>query len=350
MTTVNVASISSALQKRFEPDVVGQIMRAAPMLQILGPNVRDADGQNIQWTVKFGTEGASGSAAAISEGTDVSTFNTDTKETAVLTYGTYHEAFEVTGKALSIALASGNPRALADLFESEISDAAMRLAWTLANEFWSGNGSGERMTGLLGGAILDTGTYAGIARGTYSQWQGKVHANGGVARAPTFALLRALSTAIYKACGMRPNFYACGPSTHDKFAALFTEQRRYVQEVMGPGGAIKLAAGHRAVEFDGVGLVEDVNCPEGKIVALNTNFLFLKQLPQPGQVVTRAMPDRPLETAPESNQGGGPIRLRVRIQPLAVNGDKFRFALYIYPQVQVRRPNAFGVLDDLQYT
>lgn len=346
MTTVNVASISNALQKRFEADVVGQIMRAAPMLQILGPNVRDAEGQNIQWAVKFGTAGA-GSAAAIAEGADVGTFNTDTKETAVLTYGTYHDAFEVTGKALSVALAAGNPRAIADLFEGEIRDSAMRLAWSLAGEFYNGDGVGERMVGLLGGAILDTGTYAGLSRVTYTQWRGTIQANGGVPRAVSFALLRALSTAVYKACGMRPNLFVCGPSTHDKFAALFNEQRRYVQEVTGPGGMIKLAGGFRAVEFDGVALVEDVNCPEGQILALNLDYLFFKQLPQPGQSPTRSMGERPLETAPEQTKGGGPLPLRVRIQPLAVNGDKFRFAIYIYPQVQVRRPNAMGSLQDL---
>lgn len=350
MTTVNVASIANALQKRFEPEVVSQIMRAAPMLQILGPNVRDAEGQNIQWAVKFGDAGAAGSDAAISEGTDVSAFNTDTKQTAVLTYGTYHDAFEVTGKALSIAMAAGNPRAIAELFESEIADSTMRLAWTLAKELYLGDGSGERMTGLLGGAILDSGTYAGIARGTYAQWAGTVQANGSVARPVSFALLRAMSTAVYKACGMRPNLYVCGPSTHDKFSALFLEQRRYVQDVLTPNGKVTLAGGHRAVEFDGVSLVEDVNCPEGKILGLNLSQLFFKQLPQPGQSPTRSMGERPLETAPESTQGGGQIRLRVRIQPLAVNGDKFRFALYIYPQVQVRRPNAFGTLDDLSYT
>lgn len=348
MTTVNVASIASALQKRFETDVVSQIQRAAPMLQILGPNVRDAEGQNIQWTVKFGTASA-GSAASISEGADVATFNTDTKEAAVLTYGTYHDAFEVTGKALSIALAAGNPRALADLFESEIKDSAMRLAHALAGEFWNGDGSGERMVGLLGGAILDSGIYAGINRATYPQWAGTLQGNGSVARAQSFALVRALSTAIYKACGVRPTMFAAGPSTLDRFSTLFTEQRRFTQNVTGPGGPVTLSGGHRALEFDGVAMVEDVNCPEGNIVAMNMDYLYFKQLPQPGQLATRSMGDRPLEAAPEATKGGGLLNLRVRIQPLAVNGDKFRFAIYIYPQIQVRRPNAFGVLQDLQY-
>lgn len=348
MTTVNVSSVSNALQKRFEEDIVSAIMRAAPMLQVLGPNVRDAEGQNIQWVVKFG-DASAGSAAAISEGADVSTFNTDTKATAVLTYGTYHDAFEVTGKALSVAMSAGNPRVLADLFESEIKDSSMRLAHALGTEFWLGDGSGERMTGLLGGAILDSGTYANIDRATYTQWRGTILANGGTPRDPSFALLRALSTAIYKKCGMRPTLFAAGPATHDKFSALYQEQRRYVQDIMSPGGKVTLSGGHRAVEFDGVSLVEDVNLPEGKIVALNLDSLYFKQLPQPGQIVTRSNGERPLETQGEMYNGGGPIRLRVRIQPLAINGDKFRFALYCYPQVQVRKPSAFGVLADLNY-
>jgi hypothetical protein len=205
------------------------------------------------------------------------------------------------------------------------------------------------MVGLLGGAILDSGTYAGISRGTYPQWSGTLQGNGGVARAQSFALVRALSTAIYRACGVRPTMFAAGPSTLDKFSTLFTDQRRFVQDVTGPGGAVKLSGGHRALEFDGVAMVEDVNCPEGNIVAMNMDYLYFKQLPQPGQLATRSMGERPLEAAPEQNKGGGMLNLRVRIQPLAVNGDKFRFAIYIYPQIQVRRPNAFGVLQDLQY-
>jgi hypothetical protein len=348
MATVDLASLTAVLQRRFEPDVVSQIQRAAPMLQVLGPNVRDADSHVIQWDVKFGSASA-GSAAAIAEGADVSTFNTDTKVPAVLSFGTYHDAFEITGKAIASAIASGNPAALAALFESEIRDSAMRLSHALATEFYSGDGSGERMMGLLGGAILDSGTYAAINRATYPQWRGNIRANGGVPRAVSFELLRGLSTDVYKACGLRPNFIVCGPSTHDQYGSLFGPQRRYITDINTPGGVMKLSGGYRALEFDGVPLMEDVNCPEGKFLFLNLDYLLFRQLPQPGQVVTRSMGERPLETAPEQTRGGGPIPVRVRIQGLAITGDKYRFALYVYPQVQVRRPQAFGILSDISY-
>lgn len=348
MTTVNLSSITNVLQQRFEPEVISQIQRAAPMLQVLGPNVRDADSHVIKWDVKFGTQGA-GSSAAIAEAADVSTFNTDTKVAASLDYGTYHEAFEISGKALSAAAASGNPAAIANLFESEITDAVQRLAWSLAQEWYNGDGTSERMLGLLGGAILDTGTYAGISRSTYAQWAGTIEANGGVTRDVSFSLLRHLSTTIYTRCGVRPNFLVCGPRTHDRYGALFTDQRRYTQVVNGVGGEIKLQGGFRALDFDGLPLLEDVNCPEGMMFMLNLSTLFFKQMPQPGMNVTRASGERPLETAAEQLKGGGPIPLRVRIQPLAVNGDKFRFALYIYPQIQCRKPQANGILQDLNY-
>lgn len=348
MPAVNLASITDVLQKRFEPDVVSQIQRAAPMLQVLGPNVRDADSHVIQWDVKFGTAGY-GSGAAITEGADVATFNTDTKVPAVLPFGTYHDAFEITGKALASAVASGNPAVLADLFASEIRDSSNRLAHALATEFYEGNGAGERMTGLLGGAILDSGTYASINRATYSQWRATVRGNGGIGRALSFSLLRDTSTRIYKACGLRPNFIVCGPSTHDQYGALFGDQRRYITDINTPGGMIKLAGGYRALEFDGVPIMEDVNCPEGKVLFLNLDYLLFRQLPQPGQVATRSAGERPLETAPEQTKGGGPVPVRVRIQPLAITGDKYKFALYSYPQVQVRRPQAFGVLEDINY-
>lgn len=349
MTTVNFSSVTGALQKRFAPEVTSQIMRASPILQILAGNIKMGDGQNIQWVPKFGTASA-GSAAATTEGADVSTFNSDTKEAASLLFGTYSEAFEVTGKALAAAAAAGNPEQLANLFESELMDAANRLAHAIGGEIYNGNGSGERMTGLLGGAILDTGTYAGLSRVTYPQWRGNVYANGGVGRDVTIAMMRSTRTNVYKASGEKPGLIVGGPSTCDAYGGTFKEQRRYVTDIKGGGGAvIKLDGGYTALEFDGVPVVEDVGCPEGKLLFLNLQHLFVKQLPQPGMVASAQATTRPLEVQGEQIRGGGSTRFIIRIQPLAVNGDKFRFALYCYPQLQVRKPNAFGTLEDLNY-
>lgn len=350
MSTVNLSSVTGALQKRFERDVVSQIMRASPILQLLGPNVKMADGQNIQWVPKFGTASA-GSAAATSEGADIATFNTDTKEVASLTFGTYSEAFEITGKALASALAAGNPEQLANLFESELMDASQRLAHAIGGEIYNGNGAGERMTGLLGGAILDSGTYAGLSRITYPQWRGNVYGNSGVGRDLTIALMRATRTGVYKASGIKSGLIIGGPSTVDAYGATFKEQRRYVTEIRTVGGnTVKLDGGYTALEFDGIAVVEDVGCPEGKLLFIDMGNLFVKQLPQPGMIPSAQATTRPLEVQGEQmRNSGGATKLVIRIQPLAVNGDKFRFALFCYPQVQVRRPNAFGVLEDLNY-
>lgn len=349
MTTVNFSSVTGALQKRFAPEVTSQIMRASPILQILAGNIKMGDGQNIQWVPKFGTASA-GSAAAIAEGADVATFNTDTKEQASLLFGTYHEAFEISGKALAAAAAAGNPEQLANLFESELMDAAQRLAHAIGGEIYSGTGAGERMTGLLGGAILDTGTYAGLSRITYPQWRGNVYGNGGVGRTVTIPMMRAVRTGVYKASGEKPGIILGGPSTVDQYGNTFGDQRRYVTDIKGAGGAvIKLDGGYTALEFDGTSVVEDVGCPEGKLLFLNLQHLFVKQLPQPGMIASAQATMRPLEAQAEQLRGGGPTRFIIRIQPLAVNGDKFRFALYCYPQVQVRKPNAFGILEDLNY-
>lgn len=348
MANVDLASVTNVLQRRFESDVVQAIQRAAPMLQVLGPNVRDADSHVITWDVKFGTAGY-GSSAAITEGANVSTFNADDKVPATLGFGTYHDAFAISGKAIAAAMASGSPAALAALFESEINDSAERLAHALATEFYSGDGSGERMTGLLGGAILATGTYAGINRASYSQWRGNVRANGGTGRAISFALLRQLSTDIYVASGMRPDFLVCGPRTHDAYGAIFGDQRRYTQQINTPSGTVTLQGGYRALEFDGIPLMEDVNCTEGKVLMLSLKNLYLRQLPQPGQNVAAGSTQRNVQTAAEQTKGGGPIPMRVRIQPLAITGDLYKFALYVYPQVQVRKPSAFGILDDINY-
>ena len=347
MTTVNLAAVAAALQTEFEPDIISQINRSSPLLQLLP--VKRFRGQNVTFDVRFGSAGA-GSGAAIAEGADVSTFNTDTKVPAVLQFVTMHEAFEVTGVALAAAMNSGQPQALVDLFGEEVTAACQRLAHAIGSEMYNGTGAANRMTGLIGGgALATTGTYAGLARGTYAQWAGNVLANGGVPRALALALMRQSMREAYIDSGFRPDVIVCDPIQFDKYGALIDPQRRFVDSVRTASGEIKLDGGYRALEFDGRMLVEDVNCPAGKMIFLSSQKVCVAELPQLGLDAARSAGERPLSVgADEKNDGR--LMLSARVQPLAVLGDKYRFAIYVYVQMVVKQPNACCVLEDLVAT
>ena len=345
MATVNLAAVANALQAEYEQDVISSINRSSPLLQLV--TKKNFGGKNITWDVRFGSASA-GSSAAIAEGADVSTFSTDTKVPAVLQYATYFEAFEVTGLALAAAANSGSPMALVDLFREEVTSAASRLAVAVGAELYGGTGSSNRMTGL-DTALAATGTYAGIDRSTYAQWAANVDANGGSARALSVALMRKAMRLAYIASGFRPDLILCDALTFDKYGALMDPQRRFVDEVRVAGGPIKLDAAYRALEFDGRTVVEDINATAGKMYFLNSQRLQLAVLPQPtGQAVMNS-------SSIEANAGpdelySGATGLSARIQPLAVAGDKYKFAIYLYVQLAVRQCNAHTVLSDLETT
>ena len=346
MAEVALADVANALQKVFAPYVTSQINRSSALIQILP--VDDVEGQNIQHVVEFGAAAGTGATA---EGAAASAFNSDTKVPAILPVCTYTEAFGATGLAINAALNSPNPLALKNLFQRELDNAVERLTMALSTDLYTGDGGvggggGVRITGFFGGAVASTGTYAGINRATYAQWAAIQRANGGVARALSFNLMRSdLSTRIAKASGKRPDLFVLGPSTHDEFGKLFQDTRRYIHEVNTMDGTIKLSGGYKILDFDGVPVIEDNTCPEGKVLALRMNKARLKQIPQRGMEITRAMGNQTLQSHT------GPVRgLTARIQPLAILGDKFTFQLVVYVQLSVEQPNACGVLEDIQYT
>src|SRR5688500_2488261 len=117
MAVVNYASLSAALATLFEDDVSSQINRAVVLAQVL--EVVPGTGKNITWAIRHG----SATGATIADGADVSVFNNDTKAPATLDFGTYHDAFSITGKILAAARAAGNPRQLASLFVDELGDS-----------------------------------------------------------------------------------------------------------------------------------------------------------------------------------------------------------------------------------
>lgn len=344
MGTVNVSAISAALQTEFDSEIVSQINRSGPLLPLLG--TKQYRGQNITWDVRTGSASA-GSGAAIAEGTDVSTYNNDTKVPAVLQYATMHEAIEVTGLALAAAANSSQPEALVDLFQEEITSAAERLGHSIAVEYYTGTGASNRMTGLgtsSGLALGTAGTYAGLARGTYTQWASNVISNGGTARALSLSLMRQAMREAFLDSGMRPDVIVCDPVQFDKYQALFDSQKQYVYDVRTMGGTVSLEGNFRALEFEGRFLVEDPNCPAGKIFFLNSRRVHLATLSPVGPMGSGAGSIEAPSVVDGNRVSSG---LQVKIQPLAVNGDKYRFGLFAYVQPVVRQPNSCAVLEDL---
>lgn len=343
---MDFATLSAALASLFEDRITMQINRAIVLANLLP--VTPGQGKNVQWVARFGTQ----TGAVISDGADVSSFHSDTKVPAVLQYGTYHDAFSITGKARAAAAAAGNPQELVDLFGEEIEESTQRLAVKIAADLYTGTGATDNINGLLSAsgaapAVGATGTYAGLSRVTYTQWQSTVMANGAVGRPLTTALMREMRRRIYIASGEKPDIIVTDPIQHEAYGNLIDPQRRYSQDMYLRGQQIKLDGGYQVLEFDGIPVVEDAAHPAGKMSFLNTRHLSLKQLASGSDAVNQSMGSMQLAGTPEEQYGQRAMKLTARVQPLAITGDATKFALFCYPQLQCKRPNAQGVLEDL---
>lgn len=345
MATVSLSTITGVLATLFEERIAWQINRAVVLGQLLP--VSPGTGKNIQWVARFGTAAPAG--AVIADGADVSTFNSDTKKAAVLQYGTYHDAFAITGKARAGAMAARNPDELANLFAEEIEESVTRLAMAIAVDLYTGDGTTDTIHGLLdtAGGVSSTGTYAGIDRSVDTQWASNEDNNGGTPRALTLSLMRAMRRSIYTASGERPDLIVTDPIQHEKYGQLMGSERRYVDNVRMRGEQIRLDGGYQVLEFDGIPVVEDINHPAGKMTFLTTRHVHLKQLPHAPDSINRSSGMVMLHGTPEEQYGVGSSQLAARIQPLAITGDAYKFQLITYPQIQVKRPQACGVIEDL---
>jgi len=348
MAQVTLATVLNALASRFKSQLSNQINRASVLAQVLP--VGAGTGKNIQWVARTG----SALGSSIADGADVTVFNNDDKRPAVLQYGVYHDAFSITGKALAGARAAGNPEELASLFLDELGDSVERLASRLNIDFWSGDGTGENMFGLLAaaGGLQDSGVYAGIDRAAVAQWQGNVLDNAGTGRALTFDVMREMRRTIYEASGEKPDLIVCSPALHEKYGRLFGAERRYVDQIRMRGNTIRLDGGYQVLEFDGIPVIEDKDCPtesatQHQMVFLNSRHVEIMQLADQSDRVNNGLSMARLGGTPEEHMGSGEFGLQARVQPLAITGDAYKFALYVYPQVCVKRPNACGVIKDL---
>lgn len=343
MADVTFALMTDSLLKKFAARVTNQIERSVVLPQLIP--ALPSTGQIIQWDVRFGTD----TGAVIADGADVATFNNDDKIPAVLQYGTYNDAFAITGKALAAARVAGSPEQLMNLFLDELDNSVERLAKRISLDIWTGSGVVDTIHGLLAtaGGLLDTGTYAGIDRAVRTQWQGNVLANGAIPRPLTLDLMREMRRTVYTASGLKPDLIVCDPIQHENYGKLLQTERRYVDEVRLRGNTVRLDGGYQVLEFDGIPVVEDVDCPAGNMVFLNTRHVFMGQMNDQANEINQSRMLARLQGTEEEQFGAGGAGVSARLNHLAKTGDKEKFQLITYPQICVKRPNATGVIADL---
>lgn len=344
MATETLSSISAALSQLFAPDIARQWNRMAVTAALI--EARKGRGKNVAWDVEFsGT-----SAQSVAEGSDVAEgeFVTDVNVPAVLSWGTYRSSFKVSETEIDAAISSqGSADALLDIFGERVMNASAKLASVINTDLFTGtgtDGSGNpNIVGLFGGSTDATGVYAGINRASFSEWSGNVLANGGIARPLTQDLLYQLEQNIFTSCGEPPNCIVTSAGVFRKYAGLFESVRRIVTDGRGP---TEYDTATSDLFWKGIPVIRDRNAPAGKLIMLNTNYLYTHYLPrfQPGDAVMQKME---MVEGSSGQKVKNMTQIPARIALLAKTGDAVKASVKTTLQMVMARPNSSGQLLDV---
>lgn len=364
MADVNFAAIAAALNARFADRISSTVNRTVLFAQVVP--VVPASSKNLQWDAEFGTA----VGTAIADGAAVSTFDNDDLVPAVLQYAIHHNAFKVTGLARALALASGNPREIADIWLHNLKNCVKRQAKGISQQMYLGDGSTgpQQIHGVTPAAgvaaIGDTGVYATIDRAVRTAWQANVidallfdavnnptgRFNLTVAGEPApegIKMLRASSRAIYDASSEPYDLIVTSSILHEAYGLSFNAERRWVDSIRTANGQVKLDKGYQVLEFDGRMMIQDGDCPADEMLFLNTDEMEISQVSDVADHVNGASGTAQLEGTPDEFLGAGNTKLTARIQPLGIDGDAFPFALYSYLQLKIANPNRFARVTNL---
>ncbi len=200
-------------------------------------------GEGVRWPVRYAGNTSAGSYA---EGDTGAGAGNQGFKKAFLSWKLNKVEVEVSGLAQAIGDNGGMiVPALRTELDLGLSDMRGNINTQLMSD-GSGN-TAKDITGLYA-AVADTGTYAGLDRGTYTWWKSYVSANGGTERALTEELMREVKTTV-EARGGRVNAIYAGSKQWYAYGDILRTERRQMNPTT-------LTGGYQALDFEGVPLIK----------------------------------------------------------------------------------------------
>ncbi len=341
-----LTNLANALSQTFGTGFARQYARTTETLKLIP--VTRGTGKNLAWDVEF--SGATAAAHADGADVDPAEYSYDPMVPATLPWGLYRSVFSVSDTELDAAYSSiGVEDAVMDIFGERMEGAFTKLAQLINQDVISGDGTdgsgNPTIVGLLGGATDATGTYATILRSSYAEWAGNVLAHGAIPRPLTVDLMDQMDANIYTASRLKSNAIVCTPGTRKKYKGLFEQSRRVVTDGRAP---LNYGAGTSEFDYGTAPIVRDADAVAGKMLWLNTNYIELVQLPHRSMVRYIQQMDAALKSS--DGASSTPLPLVAVVTPLPKTGDAVKMQVSIKLQLRVRRPNAFGQLNDIDET
>lgn len=341
----NLASISNALGQTFQGELERQWNRSAVAASRIP--IRAGSGKNASWSVEF----SGATATTVADGSDVqsSEYSNDVNVPAVLAWAHYRHSFQISETELDAAASSvGIPQALEDLFGERIMGGGAKIASAINADIYAGtgiDGSGNpTLVGLVsGGALSNSGTYAGVPRGTYTEFNGNVFANGGTPRALTMDLLEQVDASIFTNSGQDFDELLVSPGIYRKYKGLFETVKRVVTD---GGASPRYDSSTDQLFFRGKPVTRDRDCPAGTIVFKNNAAVEAKFLPRVFNPIDSVIARNASLTASDGKRLMM-TNIPVRIAVLGKTGDNVKVTMKSVVQILVRRPNSMALVQDI---
>ena len=352
-----LANVTNSLSQLFQPDIAVLFNRKASTGAAI-PSLRGR-GKNVAWDVlSNGAELPDSQVMSYLEGADVvwsTDAGVDQPLPATLNWAHYRRNFWVSETEFdAAATSSDSAEALISLFETRVMGCATALASGINKDLLLGTGtdanSNVSITGLLGGALISSGSYAGLSLSSYPLFGSNILSNGGVNRSLSLDLMEQIEENIWVASGEVPNLWIVSPGVWRKYIGLFEPLRR----IEGTGPIPRYDSSTSMLFFKGVPIIRDKDLIAyegtngGVAIAVNTNYVkkvFLPSSPMSAEDVFKV----------EEREGEGSnwkgsndkLALPFRIVPMARTGDSLKFMVKCVLNLEVSVPNTMGYINNI---
>jgi len=348
MAAETLANLAPALAQTFAPQIVRLWNRSAIMAKSIRvvPGGGQGAGQNIAWDVEY----SGATANSFAEGSDVasSEFNFDPVTKAVLPWGAYRSAFQISSLEIAAAAQNiGNATALEDIVGERFLGSVTKLIQKINVDLFAGTGLDASNNPTIVGletALASSGSYAGINKGSVTEWAGNLAANGGTARALTLDVLAQSEQLAFVASGKEPDLLFCTPSIHTKYEGLFNNIVRVVEDGRGPIPSYQGSS--KNLYWRGNPVVRDRNAVAGSLYMLHSPGLALRYLPFPGTSPDATMLERKALLSSNGDEFEQ-TPLMAHCTALGKQGSSYRFMVEMFVQLQVNRPNEHVLVHDI---
>lgn len=266
MAAWNLGDIVSATLPSYEKEFKDQVFNKSVLLDHMKANggvVTKGGGSTLR--VPLMTTAGTSEWFGGTDTLDVSPI--DTLDAAEYTWRNLNASIVFT---LDDKLSNSGKEQVIDLLEAKIKQAELTIADSLNDSLFNGTGAEARPRIVGLSTAIGTGTYAGIAGGTYTDWQSYVNSTGGALAVADIKTMR--NTLNIGAGGSPVSIFVTTQTLFEKLEALYTPT--FQMNPMSTKEGKRIAdGGFTSLEYAGIPVVFDPKCPALHFFALNNENL-----------------------------------------------------------------------------